>query len=122
ARKAEAPWILVTESHVEARPDCLARVLDWIREDSSGLMGAPIKAFSKFRTRMGRMESYLYRAASQGWDDSDHWHDVRVRGTVLRTRFFLEAGGFDTRYELACDVAFGLEAGKQGYKFGRIAS
>src|SRR4029079_18380475 len=22
ARKAEAPWILVTESHVEARPDC----------------------------------------------------------------------------------------------------
>ena len=122
AREAKAPWILVTELHVEARPDCIARVLDWIREDSIGLMGAPIKTFSKFRNRIGRMESSLYEAASQGWDDSSHWHNVRIRGTALRTRFFLETGGFDARYELACDIAFGLEAGRQGCKFGRIAS
>jgi hypothetical protein len=122
ARRSKAQWILITELHVEAQPFCVARVLDWIQDDSSGLMGAPITTFSKFRNRVGRMESLLFEAASRGWNDIDHWNNVRLRGTVLRTRSFLEAGGFDARYELACDIAFGLEAGKQGHKFGRIAS
>ena len=66
------------------------------------------------------MESALYQAASKGWDEPTHWHGVRLRGTVLRRCFFLQRGGFNPQYELACDVAFGLEAQKDGHRFGRI--
>lgn len=120
AKCAQGAWILITELHVEARPNCLSRVLAWIQHDSEGLAGAPIETSSKSRTLAGRMESALYQTASQGWNDPTHWHNVRVRGTVLRRRFFLKRGGFDPRYELACDIAFGLEALKDGHRFGRI--
>ena len=120
ARHARAPWILITELHVEARPDCLLRILAWIQDQSEGLAGAPIEIFSKHQTLAGRMESALYQAASHGWHDPTHWHGVRVRGTALRRRFFLDRGGFNPQYELACDIAFGLEALKDGHRFGRV--
>lgn len=120
ARQALGDWVLVTELHVEARPDCLSRVLAWIQNDSEGFAGAPVETVSKFHGLAGSMESALYEAASRGWNHPEHWHNVRVRGTVIKRSFFLERGGFNPRYELACDIAFGLEASNDGYRFGRI--
>lgn len=103
ARLARGKWILMTEPHVEAEPECL-------KELAQGLMrqrcdGACLRSISVNKNAMARCEDRFFSLGFQLFSAPDNWCKVILRGIVIRRDVYLESGGFPVKYDRFAEFA-----------------
>lgn len=94
-REARGEWILMTEPHVIAEPDCIIELIDFVR--SHDLEGACTRTIpSHDDSPVARMEERMYQETATDLDKTGEWRMITKRGVLFRKEAYLKVGGFDT--------------------------
>lgn len=91
---AKGTWIMFTEPHCVAEPECLATLIRY--SETHDLAGACVRTLPTplDRHRMIRMEAILYEEAAAIWTKEGDWRKFTKRGTLVKKSAYLAAGGF----------------------------
>lgn len=116
-REARAPIIFVTELHCIAEDDCLEQVHSYLAENED-LAGACVKTYGGCPNTFAKVEETLFDGYFKGWSSPESWMKVLLRGFAIRKNVYLDAGGFDPRYNRFADTLLGAKLHKAGYRLG----
>jgi len=117
ARAARGDWLLFTEPHVEALPDCLAQLLEHVRRD--GLAGACVRTLTRpERSRVARMEARMYQEEAAGWTRDGDWRTFTKRGVLVARAAYLDAGGLDAALGRFAETALARRLHDLGHRVG----
>lgn len=117
ARESRGHWLLFTEPHVVAEPDCVAALLRYLRErrlDGACLRGLP----SKERNRVARIEARAYDEDAAILAREGDWRKFSKHGCVLRRTAYLAVGGLEHRYERYAETILAARLHQQGFRIG----
>ncbi|MDX6642122.1 MAG: hypothetical protein QOD76_84, partial [Solirubrobacteraceae bacterium] len=98
ARAARAPWLVFTEAHCIADPDCLA-VLARALAEEHGFAAANLEQRQAAHTRVGALTMRWFERVHAEWERAD-WTRVNVAGVAIHRDAYVRAGGLDPRYGL----------------------
>jgi hypothetical protein len=94
AARAGTPWLVFTEGHCRAQPDCLEAVARWIASSPRAQAG-------NFRVdhgdpdRFGELIHRWFDMLHARWLAPDEWPRIHVAGFAIRTDVFATSGGFE---------------------------
>src|SRR5262249_26338892 len=92
ARSARGEWLLFTEPHVVAAPDCLTELLGHAR--ASGLDGCCVQTRPRVeRHWVAAAEQRMYLDDAAVWLQDGDWRKFTKRGFLLRRSAYLAVGG-----------------------------
>jgi cellulose synthase/poly-beta-1,6-N-acetylglucosamine synthase-like glycosyltransferase len=119
ARAARGRWILFTEAHTVAEPDCLSSLLRYLSADGSGYAGACIRSFSDGSDNpVARCEQRWYADGFREWSREGDWRKVTIRGFAIRRDAYLDVGGFEHRFGCFAETALAARLAEGGYRLG----
>jgi GT2 family glycosyltransferase len=117
ARVARGDWLLFTEPHVEALPDCLAELLEHVHRND--LAGACVRTLpQRDRSRVGRMEARMYQQEAAGWTRDGDWRTFTKRGVLVARAAYLDAGGLDPARQRFAETALAQRLRDLGHRVG----
>lgn len=117
ARAARGTWLLFTEPHVEASPDCIGALLD--HTTAHGLAGACVRTLPQAdRSRAGRMEARMYLEDIAGWTQDGDWRTFTKRGVLVSLEAYLDAGGLDAGRLWFAETALAQRLHERGHRVG----
>ncbi len=117
ARAARGQWLLFTEPHVEAHPDCLAELLEHVRREA--LAGACVRTLPEHRSsRVARMEARMYHRDAAGWTRDGDWRTFTKRGVLVSLSAYLDAGGLDPSRRRFAETALAQRLHDRGHRVG----
>ncbi len=120
ARQAHGPWLLFTEPHCVAHPDCLRELHKFLTE--SDFDGACLRTIDDGnRQLLARLEGQMYRHGFAQWSRPDNWRKVHKRGAALRRSVYEQVGGLDYRYGYFAELALAAKLHHQGFRLGHAA-
>jgi len=115
AGAARGRWLLFTEAHCLARPDCVRELVAHAIEH--GLAGACVRTLpGRDGSRVARMEARMYREAATGWNDDSGI--FTKRGVLLARAAYEEAGGLDTARRRYSETAILPRLHERGHRIG----
>ncbi|MFL5867691.1 MAG: hypothetical protein ACJ766_11405 [Thermoleophilaceae bacterium] len=118
AAAAAAPWLVLTENHCEADPNCLAAAAAAIDADPE------VDAFTFDHGHMcanevARMSARWFREVYAEWDKKQGgWTRLNAVGCAIERKAYLDAGGMPAPYGLFSVVLLAARLYEQGRKVG----
>jgi hypothetical protein len=118
-RAAGGRWLLFTEAHTVAEPDCLSSLVAYLSANESRYSGACIRSFGTGSANaVARCEQRWYADGFEEWSREGDWRKVTIRGFAIRRDDYLEAGGFEHRFECFAETAFAATLAERGHRLG----
>src|SRR4051794_16356518 len=116
AAAAAAPWLVLTENHCEADPNCLAAAAAAIEADPEG--GAFTFDHGHLcANEVARMSARWFREVYAEWDKKQGgWTRLNAVGCAIERKAYLDAGGMPTPYGLFSVVLLAARLYEQGRK------
>ncbi len=119
AARASSDWLVLTESHCEADPACLASVVRMIQtygeRDALTLDHGHI--ISNAVSELGaRWFEQIYKQ----WDEPGQWPRLNLVGFAIRREVYRQAGGLDSRYGLFSAPLLSARLHRQGARIGHV--
>jgi GT2 family glycosyltransferase len=119
ARAARGRWLLFTEAHTVAEPDCLSSVTAYLSENESRYAGACIRSLSDGSSDpVASCERRWYADGFEEWSREGDWRKVTIRGFAVRLDAYLDAGGFEHRFGCFAETALAAALADRGYRLG----
>ena len=119
AQQARGRWLLFTEGHCVAEPDCLRSLLDHLTEHEPEYTGACIRSLSDGSTNpISRCHRRWYADGFEEWSREGDWRKVTIRGFAIRRDAYLDAGGFEHRFGCFAETALAATLDQRGYRLG----
>ena len=119
AREAHGRWILFTEGHTVAEPNCVSELLAHLNGHDSRYAGACIRSLSDGSTDpIAKCERRWYAEGFEEWSREGDWRKVTIRGFALRRDIYLEVGGFEHRFGCFAETALAATLADRGYRLG----
>jgi hypothetical protein len=119
ARAARGRWLLFTEGHTVAEPDCLSSLLDYLTERESDYAGAAIRSLPDGSSNpISKCERRWYADGFDEWSREGDWRKVTVRGFAIRRDAYLDAGGFEHRFGCFAETALAATLAHRGDRLG----
>jgi GT2 family glycosyltransferase len=116
-RAARGEWILMTEPHVTAEPDCIRQLLD--HSQAEELAGACARTMPcDERSPVARMEARMYLESAAAWSRPGEWRLITKRGVMFRKDAYLSVGGFDTDQLRFAETTLAAKLHQAGYPLG----
>jgi hypothetical protein len=120
AEAAAGRWLLFTESHATAEPECLSELADHLGR--TGGDGAVLRSVGGLnRTTFACLEERMFREAFAAWSRPGDWRKVIMRGVVLRRDVYHAVGGFEYRYGRFAEFALAATLHARGAVLGYAA-
>lgn len=117
ARAARGQWLMFTEPHCVAQPDCLNELLTLVREKE--LAGACVRTLEAAETSLtALMEARMYLEDAAIWTRDDDWRKFTKRGTLIRRDAYLEVGGFDVEQLRFAEITLAAKLHHAGHRLG----
>jgi hypothetical protein len=98
ARASRAPWLLFTEAHCIAEPDCLAVLVGALAEER-GFTAANLEQRQAPHTRVGALTERWFEAVGAEWARAG-WTRLNLAGVAIHRDAYARAGGLQPRYGL----------------------
>jgi GT2 family glycosyltransferase len=122
ARAARGRWLLFTEAHTVAEPDCLSSLLKYLSVNESSYAGACIRSFGDGSdNRIARCEQRWYADGFREWSREGDWRKVTIRGFAIRRDAYLDVGGFEHGFGCFAETALAANLAERGYRLGCAA-
>jgi GT2 family glycosyltransferase len=122
AREARGRWLLFTEAHTVAEPDCLSSLLAYLSANEHRYAGACIRSFGDGSANpVARCEQRWYADGFKEWSREGDWRKVTIRGFAIRRDAYLDAGGFEHRFQCFAETAFAATLAERGHALGYAA-
>jgi hypothetical protein len=119
ARQARGKWLLFTEAHCVAEPDCLAELLAYLQTHEAQFAGACIRSKSDGSSHpLCRLEERWYRDGFAAWSREGDWRKVTIRGTAVRRDAYEQVGGFKSEFGCFGEILLAAELDASGYRLG----
>jgi Glycosyl transferase family 2 len=119
ARAARGRWLLFTEGHTVAAPDCLSSLLEYLTERESGHAGAAIRSLPDGSSNpISKCERRWYADGFEEWSREGDWRKVTMRGFAIRRDTYLDAGGFEHRFGCFAETALAATLAHRGERLG----
>src|SRR5690349_22188364 len=119
ARAAAGRWLLFTEAHTVAEPGCLSSLLAYLSENEARYSGACIRSLGTGSANaVARCEQRWYADGFREWSREGDWRKVTIRGFAIRRDVYLDAGGFQHRFECFAETAFAATLAEGGHRLG----
>jgi predicted dehydrogenase len=119
AQAARGHWLLFTEPHCTAEPQCLAELARYLA--STPCEGACLRSLPGHDARMARLERRLFEEGFATWSRPGDWRKVIMRGFVLRRDVYEEVGGFEHRFDRFAEWALAATLHSRGIVLGYAA-
>jgi hypothetical protein len=121
ARAACGTWLLFTEPHVEASPECIAALLGHTTRHC--LAGACARTLPQVdHSRVARMEARMYLDDAAGWTQPGNWRTFTKRGVLVSREAYLDAGGLDGSRLRFAETALAERLHERGHAVGYAAA
>jgi len=121
AQRSHGKWLLFTEAHCAARPDCLAELMAYLLQRQGQIDGACIRTLSDGNcNRVARLEERWYNEGFAGWSREDDWRKVTIRGTAVRRDAYEKVGGFKSEFGCFGEIFLAAELDTAGYRLGYV--
>src|SRR5689334_1939346 len=122
ARAARGRWLLFTEAHTVAEPDCLSSLLDYLSANQTQYAGACIRSFGDGNENpVALCEQRWYADGFREWSRPGDWRKVTIRGFAIRRDAYLDVGGFEHRFGCFAETALAARLADRGYTLGCAA-
>ena len=122
ARAARGRWLLFTEAHTVAEPDCLSSLLAYLSANEGRYAGACIRSFGTGTDNpVARCEERWYGDGFREWSREGDWRKVTIRGFAIRREAYLEVGGFEHRFGCFAETALAANLAARGHPLGCAA-
>jgi hypothetical protein len=119
ARAARGEWLLFTEGHTVAEPDCLSALLGYLADRESSHAGAAIRSLPDGSSNpISKCERRWYADGFDEWSREGDWRKVTMRGFALRRQAYLDAGGFEHRVGCFAETALAATLADRGDHLG----
>jgi hypothetical protein len=119
ARAARSRWLLFTEAHTVAEPDCLSSLLDYLSANEPQIAGACIRSYGPgSANQIARCEERWYADGFREWSRDGDWRKVTIRGFAVLRDAYLEAGGFEHRFGCFAETALAANLAERGHRLG----
>ncbi len=123
AREAHGRWILFTEGHTVAEPDCLSALLAYLNDNDATYAGACIRSLSDGSSDpIAKCERRWYAEGFEEWSTEGDWRKVTIRGFAIRRDIYLEVGGFEHGFGCFAETALAATLADRGYRLGYAPS
>jgi hypothetical protein len=119
AARAGTRWLVFTEGHSVARPDCLEAVARWIAANPD----AEIGNFAVGHTDdhlMSRLSDRWFNEVHSQWESPDSWPRLHRAGFAIRADVFNAVGGFEPRYGQFAAPLLSAHLHERGLKIGMV--
>ena len=117
ARQARGTWLMFTEPHCQAQPECLAELLQHI--EHTGDAGACVRTLpTEEVSRVARMEARMYLADAELWTAPDNWRKFTKRGFFLRRSAYESVGGLDFHRLRYAEITLAAKLHDAGHRLG----
>jgi len=117
AARATAPWLLVTEAHCAADPECLGALVRAIEADPR-LDAATLEVLRVADEYAGRLGSRWFDRINDQWGTL-HWKPLPLAGSAVRRDLYARAGGIPGRYGLFAPFALSARLHQEGATVGK---
>jgi hypothetical protein len=119
ARQARGKWLLFTEAHCAAQPECLAELVGHLQAHEGRYVGACIRTLSdRSSNALAQLEDRWYREGFESWSSEGDWRKVTIRGTALRRDVYKKSGGFRSEFGCFAECLLAAELDLGGYRLG----
>ncbi|MEZ0386866.1 MAG: glycosyltransferase family 2 protein, partial [Verrucomicrobium sp.] len=121
-REARGTWIMFTEPHCLANPDCIAELIRYC--DEHDLAGACVRTLPTppDDRRISRMEGRMYEEAAALWTKEKDWRKFTKRGTLLKRSAYVEAGGLPPGHLRYGEITLAATLHELGHRVGYTAA
>ena len=122
ARQAQGQWLLFTEAHCAAEPDCLERLAAFLENHRESLVGACLRtATDGNRDPVALAEERWYREGFEQWSREGDWRKVTIRGTAIRRDIYQAIGGFRSEFGCFAESLLAADLHTAGHRPARLA-
>jgi hypothetical protein len=119
ARAARGRWLLFTEGHTVAEPNCLSSLLEYLAENESSYAGACIRSLPDGSSDpIANCERRWYDEGFAEWSREGDWRKVTIRGFGIRREVYLDSGGFEHRFGCFAETAMAATLADRGDRLG----
>jgi Glycosyltransferase like family 2 len=119
ARRARGKWLLFTEAHCVAAPNCLAELLAYLEAHEKNFVGACLRSTTDGNPHpLARLEERSYEEGFAEWSAEGDWRKVIIRGFAIRRDIYLEVGGFQGDLGCFAEVEIAVALNERGYRMG----
>jgi hypothetical protein len=119
AELASSDWLLFTENHVHARPDCLEKALAGIEADPD-LEAASIEHGHITPAPIGELGARWFDEVYEEWFRPEQWMRLNLAGFVIRRDVHSAVGGHDHRYGLFAAPLLSARLDERGSRVGHL--
>jgi predicted dehydrogenase len=119
AREARGRWLLFSEPHCLAEPQCLSELADYLA--THAVDGACLRSIGISPTRMAQLEERQYDIGFAQFGRAGDWRKVILRGVALSREAYLQSGGFEHEFGRFSEWALGATLHAQGRRLGYAA-
>jgi predicted dehydrogenase len=116
AQAARGRWLLFTEPHCEAEPECLAELARYLA--ATPCAGACLRSVPGHDGRRARLERRQFEEGFAAWSRPGDWRKVIMRGFVLRRDVYEDVGGFEHRFDRFAEWALAATLHSRGLVLG----
>jgi len=117
AREAKGKYLFFTEPHCIAEPEAVTQIIHFF-QTKSNLDGFCARSMPIIRNSIGKMEMQMYEKGFVDWSKEDHWVKVILRGFGIRRESYLNAGGYDFKYDRFSEWLLAATLHHKGYRLG----
>ena len=116
ARSAKSDWILLSEDHCVADPDCVSEAVKFIGSHPE-IVSATLNPGHINPGRLAELEQALFEVNDEDyWSKEDHWDKVRARGFLIRKDVYFQHGGMGDRYRYFAEPLLSTRLHNAGIK------
>jgi hypothetical protein len=119
AQEARGRWLLFTEAHTVAEPNCLQALLAYLSEHELRYAGACIRSLPDGSSNpISTCERRWYADGFAEWSREGDWRKVTIRGFAIRRGAYLDSGGFEHRFGCFAETAMAARLDERGHRLG----
>ena len=119
AREARGRWLLFSEPHCIAEPQCLAELADYLA--THAVDGACLRSIGISPTRMAQLEEGQFEIGFAQFGRPGDWRKVILRGVAIDREAYLQSGGFEYEFGGFSEWALAATLHAQGRRLGYAA-
>jgi hypothetical protein len=118
ARQAQGKWLVFTEAHCAAEPDCLAQLSAFLMAHQQYIGACVRTADDGNRHPVASVEGRWYREGFEQWSQQGDWRKVTIHGTAIRRDIYESIGGFRSEFGCFAESLLAFDLHAAGYRLG----